>query len=134
MKGELGSCDGPLNIEGGDYLAHLKTIGEVTCSALVSLSARTDHRSGLAGAEMAAGGIRNLARQPAAADQRSPRAGLQGALTGGPFASRREPLGGLGRRRASPVGPSCGVASGKRKAKAVKSGSFSTSAVQIEPH
>ncbi len=58
---------------------------------------------------------------------------LQGSLSGGPFEAGAS-LTAASVSESFAGGPSCGIASGRHKAKAVKSGSFSTSPVRIEPH
>ena len=57
--------------------------------------------------------------------------GLQASLQGGPFEAGAT-LSAATLSESFTGGPGCGVATGKRKAKAVKKGTFSTSAVEIE--
>ena len=131
VKGELGGCDGPLDIEGGRYAAHLKTIGQVTCSALQSLSAEPTTEASLVLVKWlpSESGVSHGSLSVPITEVFGE--GLQGSLSGGPFTS---PAGvsAASLTESFNGGPSCGVPSGKRKAKAVKSGTFSTSAVQIE--
>ena len=132
VKGELGSCDGPLEIEAASYVAHLKTIGEVTCSTLTSLSAEPTTEAVSLAVKWQPGGSGTSHGSLLLPITEVFGEGLQGTLAGGPFASG----GGLSAASLSESftgGPTCGMASGKKKAKAVKSGSFSTSAVLLEP-
>jgi len=132
VKGELGSCDGTLDVEGGRYLAHMKTIGEVTCSALQSLSAEPTTEASLLLVKWlpASAGTPLGSLQLPVTEAFGER--LQGSLTGGPF-----PAGGgltaVSLSESFTGGPGCGAAAGKKRARAVKSGTFSTAAVQLEP-
>ncbi|HTQ68331.1 MAG TPA: fibronectin type III domain-containing protein [Solirubrobacteraceae bacterium] len=132
VKGELGSCDGPLNLEGARYTARLKTIGEVTCSALVSLSAEPTTESVFAVVKwlpfetgMAHGSLVLPITEVFGE-------GLRGTLSGGPFESAAS-VSASSVAESFTGGPTCGTTTGKRKAKAVKNGSFSTSPVLLEP-
>jgi hypothetical protein len=132
VKGELGSCDGPLAIEAAKYVAHLKTIGEVTCSALAGLSAEptTEPVSLVVKWQPGESGTSHGSLLLPITEVFGE--GLQGTLNGGPFVSGAS-LSAAAVSESFTGGPTCGMASGKQKAKAVKSGSFSTSAVLLEP-
>jgi hypothetical protein len=60
----------------------------------------------------------------------APLTGLSGTLDGGPFSSPT-PIAASSVTESFTGGPSCGVAEGKKKAKAVKTGEFSTTEVEL---
>ncbi|HUH81417.1 MAG TPA: fibronectin type III domain-containing protein [Solirubrobacteraceae bacterium] len=130
VKGELGSCDGPLNIEGAKYVAHLKTVGEVTCSVLTSLSTEPTTESvqlavkWLPAESGTSHGSLLLPITEVFGE------GLGGTLSGGPFEAGAS-LSAASVSESFAGGPTCGIASGKKKAKAVKSGTFSTSPLML---
>ena len=132
VKGRLGSCGGPLNIEGATYVAHLKTIGEVTCSALASLSAEptTETVSMVVKWRPTESGTSHGSLSMPITEAGGE--GLQASLQGGPFEAGAT-VSAASLSESFIGGPTCGIPSGKHKAKAVKAGSFSTSAVQVEP-
>ncbi len=131
VKGQLGSCDGPLNLEGATYLAHLKTIGEVTCSTLSSLSAEPTTESVwmLAKWLPVESGISHGSLSIPITE--APGEELQASLQGGPFAAGAT-LSAASLSESFSGASGCGMAVGRHKPKAVKSGVFSTSAVEIE--
>ena len=130
VTGELGGCEGPLGVESGTYVERLKTSEEVTCSVLrstslapitapVSLTVKwTPNEEGTSTGSL----LLPLS-------EASP-ASLTGTLEGGPFAGPASVV-------ATAVGESftggstCGQALGKKKAKPVKAGAFSTSEVEF---
>jgi hypothetical protein len=130
VKGELKACSGPLAFESGKYVDHLRTTEEVACSVLASTSAEpTTAAVSLSvkwspGAEGTSKGSLILPLSEVALT------GLTGTLEGGPFATAAS-------AKAATVAESfsgastCGQAVGKKKAKAVKSGTFSTSEVEF---
>jgi hypothetical protein len=130
IKGALSGCEGPTDVTGATYVAHLKTTEEVTCSVLssastepttapLSLSVKWSPKE----AGISKGGLIMPLSESALT-------GLGGTIEGGPFA---KPLSLF----ASSVSesftgaPSCGIPPKKGKAKPVKSGSFSTTQVEI---
>jgi hypothetical protein len=130
IKGALGECDGPSGVESATYVAHLKTTEEVTCAALqsfaaepttvpVSLSVKwTPHELG------ASHGTWVVPVTEASA------VALTGTVEGGPFAAPAPIVGGQIYETFT-GGSTCGLAEGKRKAKPVKNGSFTGTAVEI---
>jgi hypothetical protein len=130
VKGELTGCDGPLGIESGTYLEHLKSTEEVTCSALLSSSLEpTTAAVSLSvkwtpSEEGKSNGSLLLPLSEASFT------GLSGTLEGGPFAAPTS-VSAAAVYESFTGGSTCGQAVGKKKAKAVKSGSFSTSEVEI---
>jgi hypothetical protein len=129
ITGKLKGCDGPAEPTEGTYVAHLTTTEEVTCLALGSLSLEPTTTSvsfAVKWSPKSAGSSHGTFLMPLTEAGGS----LEGALEGGPFplpqkifaASLAESFTG---------GPTCGVAPTKGKAKPVKSGTFTTSAVEI---
>jgi hypothetical protein len=130
VKGQLGSCSGTSGVESASYVDHLKTTEEVTCSVLSSLSAEpttapvslsikwnpkelgSSHGSLVLPITEAAG------------------VALTGTLEGGPFASPTAITGGEVFESFSGAS-TCGLAEGKKKPKAVKSGTFSGTALEV---
>lgn len=130
VKGELKGCDGTAApAETAKFTDHLKTTEEVTCSALQSFAlepttapvslvvkwagkeAGTSHGSLLIPITEASG------------------ATVEGAFEGGPFGAPAALSGTLFESFSG--GPECGLAEGKKKAKAVKNGVFSGSNLKI---
>jgi len=128
VKGELGACDGSLPIEAGTYTAHLKSAEALTCSALYEgeLEAPISESLLVKWTPSESGSSTGSLALPISEYGAS----LTGTLEGGPFT---EPLGVLASYVSESFtgGPTCGVASGGKKAKAVKKGAFSTSPVEI---
>ena len=130
VKGTLKGCDGPLGIESGTYIDHLKTTEEVTCSALVSSSLEpTTSAVSLAvkWTPSEEGKSKGSLILPLAEYSLT---GLSGTLEGGPFGAPTS-ISAASVYESFTGGSTCGQAVGKKKAKAVKSGSFSTSEVEI---
>jgi hypothetical protein len=130
VKGTLKGCDGPLNFSEGTYVAHLQTTEEVTCSTLVSISAAPTTSSvslAVKWAPKEAGSSKGTLVMPLT---EVPGVALGGTLEGGPLASPLS-FSASSLSESFTGGPACGVASGKKKAKAVKSGTFASSSVQI---
>jgi len=130
VKGTLKGCDGPLSPTEGTYVAHLTTTEEVTCSTLVSVSAEPTTNSvslAVRWSPKEAGSSKGTLVMPVT---EVPGVALGGTLEGGPFASPSS-LSASSLSESFTGGPACGVASGKKKAKAVKSGTFASSSVQI---
>ena len=115
VKGELGSCDGPLNIEGGTYLAHLKTIGEVTCSTLSSLSAEPTTESVWMLAKWLPAEVGISHGSLSMPITEAPGEGLQASLQGGPFAAGAT-LSAASLSESFSGASGCGVPVGKRRA------------------
>ena len=129
LKGVLKGCGGSAPVESAKFTDHLKTTEEVTCLALQSFAleptttpvslvfkwtpkeAGTSHGSLVVPITEASGAI------------------VEGALEGGPFGSPAALSGTLFESFSG--GPSCGVAEGSKKAKAVKSGTFYGSNVEL---
>jgi hypothetical protein len=124
----MSGCAGPLGFQSGGYSAKLMTTEALTCSALSSAALEgTSSKSFSITWSEAEGVSKGSLTLPLS---EAPLTGLAGTLSGGPFASATS-------FKASSVlesfagGPSCGQPLGKHKAKAVKSGTFSTSEVQF---
>jgi hypothetical protein len=130
IKGTLGECDGSAGVESATYVDDLTTTEEVTCSALqsystepttvpVSLSFKwVPHELGTSHGTL----VVPITEASTVA--------LEGALEGGPF-SAPEPITAGAIYESFTGGATCGVAQGHKKAKAVKSGTFSGTAVEI---
>ena len=130
VKGTLKGCDGPLGFTEGTYVAHLTTTEEVTCSTLVSVSAESTTSSvslAVKWSPKEAGSSKGTLVMPLT---EMPGVALAGMLEGGPLASPLS-FSASSLSESFTGGPACGVASGKKKAKAVKSGNFASSSVQI---
>lgn len=130
IKGALKGCDGPAEPTEGTYVAHLKTTEEVTCSTLGSISAEPTTMSVslvVKWSPKAAGTSHGTLVLPVT---EVGGASLEGKLEGGPFGSPLNILGGTVYESFT-GGPTCGIAEGKKKAKAVKSGVFSGTAVEL---
>jgi hypothetical protein len=130
IKGELAGCEGPTDLTGATYVAHLKTTEEVTCSALTSASTEpttTPVSLLVKWAPKEAGTSKGGLIMPISEVALT---GVGGTIEGGPFA---KPLSLF----ASSVSESftgsssCGVPPKKGKAKAVKSGTFSSTQLEI---
>jgi hypothetical protein len=129
IKGELGECDGSAGAESATYVDHLKTTEEVTCSVLQSFSSEpttepvslsfkwVPHELGTSHGTLAV--PITEAATPA----------LAGTLEGGPFSAPEAITGEI--FESFTGGSACGVPQGKGKAKAVKNGTFSGTAVEI---
>ncbi len=131
VKGVLGGCDGPLGMESGRYVEHLRTSGEVTCSTLeeASLEPTTIPVSlSVKWSPSEEGTSKGAIVLPLSEVSLT---GLSGSLEGGPFSSPTA-VTAAGLWESYAGGSTCGQASGKKKAKPVKNGSFATSAVEIE--
>jgi hypothetical protein len=130
VKGTLKGCDGPLSFSEGTYTAHLQTTEEVTCSTLSSVSAEpttTSTSLAVKWSPTEAGKSTGTFLIPLT---EVPGETLTGTLQGGALPSPTS-FSASSLSESFTGGATCGVASGKKKAKAVKSGTFATSAVQI---
>ncbi len=132
VKGELKGCDGPQEFTEAKYVAHLTTTEEVTCSALASASleptTKSDSLVFKATPNEAGGNATGSLIMPLS--EVSAYSGLSGTLEGGPFQTPASiNAGTIGESFTG--GPTCGQAVGKKAAKPVKKGTFSTSAVEI---
>jgi len=130
IKGELKGCEGPAEPTAGTYVAHLKTTEAVTCSALASIAAEPTTTSMSLVVQWAPKGSGNSQGTLIMPVTEVPGVPLEGKLEGGPL---KEPLsitsGAVSESFTG--GPTCGVPSGKKKAKAVKKGVFSGTAVGL---
>ncbi len=130
IKGELKGCGGPLGIESGTYVDHLKTTEEVTCSALVSSSLESSTAAASLSVKWAPteeGKSKGSLILPLS---EVPLTGLSGTLEGGPFGAPTS-VSAAAVYESFTGGATCGQAVGKKQAKAVKSGSFSTGEVEF---
>jgi hypothetical protein len=129
VTGEMSGCSGPMAFTAGKYKAQLTTTEQVTCSALSSASLEgTSSRSfSIKWLPAEVGSSSGSLMLPLSEVSMT---GMTGTLSGGPFAvathikagSVAESFTGAAR---------CGLATGKHKAKPVKSGTFSTGEVEF---
>lgn len=130
VKGALKGCDGSAEFTEGTYVAHFKTTEEVTCSTLSNISSEPTTTPVSLVVKWAP---KNLASSHGAllmAVSEVPGLPLEGALEGGPLSEPLAITAGTVTESYS-GGPTCGVPSGKKPAKAVKNGVFSGSAVGL---
>lgn len=130
VKGQLKGCNGAKDVNEATYVAHLKTTEEVTCSTLTSLSAEpttTPVSLTVNWSPTEAGSSKGALVMPLTEAFGS---SLGGTLEGGPFESPAS-IFAASVYESFTGGPTCGVPSGKKKAKAVKSGSFASTEVEI---
>lgn len=126
VKGEMKGCSGPRGFESGKYVEHLKTTEEVTCSALASTSSEPTTAAVSLSLKWSPGGTSSGSLILPLSEVSL--TGLTGSLEGGPFAAPTS-VKAASVAESFTGGPTCGRASGKKKAKPVKSGTFSTSEV-----
>jgi hypothetical protein len=129
LKGQLSSCDGPAALESGSFVAHLKTTEEVTCSALESLSFAPTTEPLSAASRWAPREAGHSHGSLIVAITEAGGATLEGSLEGGPFPTPAAVAGTL--YESFSGGPSCGLPQGSKKAKPVKTGSFSASGIEL---
>ena len=130
IKGTLRECAGKLGIESGVYTEHLRSTEEMSCATLQSASLTpTTEALSLAVKWVPAeeGTSKGSLIIPIT---EAPLTGLSGTLDGGPFSSPTS-IAASSVTESFSGGPSCGVAEGKKKAKAVKTGEFSTTEVEL---
>jgi hypothetical protein len=131
VKGALKACDGGKDVTAATYVAHLKTTEAVTCSALTSISAEptTTPVSLVVKWSPTQGGTSGGTFVMPLTELYGGN-GLGGTIEGGPF---EQPLGIFASSVSESFtgGPTCGVPHGKKKAKAVKSGTFTSAPVEI---
>jgi hypothetical protein len=131
IKGTLGECEGAAPVEeSASYVDHLKTTEEVTCSTLSSLSAEpvTEGVSlTVRWAPKSAGVSHGVLLFPL---NEAGGGTLAGTFQQGPFVAL-EPISGGEVFESFTGGSTCGLAEGKKKAKAVKRGVFSGTPLEI---
>ncbi len=130
VKGRLSGCEGRAAVESAGYVDHLVTREALSCSALASLSAEPETAEvslALRWAPSAVGVSHGTLIFPLT-EAGSVR--LSGTLEAGPFAAPEPILGGTVTESFT-GGPTCGLAEGKKKPKAVKTGVFSGSELEI---
>ena len=130
IKGQFKECSGALGMESGTYTEHLKSTEEMTCSVLQSASLEPTTEAGSLSVKWAPAEAGKSTGSLIIPISETPLTGLTGTLTGGPFATPTSVKAGTVSESFT-GGPSCGVAEGKKKAKAVKTGTFSTSEVEF---
>ncbi|MHB8241540.1 MAG: fibronectin type III domain-containing protein [Solirubrobacteraceae bacterium] len=128
VKGQFSGCGGPLGFESATFVDHLKTTEEVTCSVLASASSEpTTAAVSLAVKWNEGGSSKGSLLMPLSEVAAT---GLSGTLEHGPFATPTT-------IQTASIGESftgsatCGQASGKKAAKLVKAGVFSTGEVEF---
>jgi hypothetical protein len=128
VKGEMKGCSGPLGFESGKYVDHLKTTEEVTCSVLASSSLEPITAAVSLSVKWSPNEKGTSIGSLILPISEVSMTGLTGTLQGGPFATPTS-VKAASVGESFTGGPTCGQASGKKKAKPVKSGVFSTSEV-----
>jgi Fibronectin type III domain len=131
VKGTLKECGGQADVEEATYVAHLKTSEEVTCSALQSASEEpTTTPTSLVVKWTPHEEFGNSTGQLVLPLTETAYGSLSGTIEAGPF---KEPLSisAASVWESFTGGGTCGVPVGKKKAKAVKSGTFTTSPLEI---
>jgi hypothetical protein len=131
VKGRLSQCDGKAGVESATYVAHLKTIGEVTCAALSSFSTEPTTEAVSLSVKWAPQELGASHGSLVLPVTEASSAALTGTLEGGPFGGP-QPITGGEVFEAFTGGPECGIPQGKKKAKAVKNGTFSGTALEVE--
>lgn len=132
IKGELSGCEGPTDISAGTYVAHLKSSEEVTCAALSSASTEpttTPVSLVVKWSPKELGSSKGTLVMPLS---EVALAGLGGTLQGGPF-EKPMSLFASSVTESFTGSSSCGVPAKKGKPKPVKSGTFSSTQVEIGP-
>ena len=130
IKGRFSECGGASGMESATYTEHLRSTEEMTCSALqsASLEATAEVLSlSLKWAPAELGKSKGSLLIPIS---EVPMTGLSGTLEGGPF-STPTAISASSVSESFTGGPSCGLSEGRKKAKAVKRGTFSTGAVEF---
>ncbi len=130
VKGTLTNCEGKTGVESASYVDHLKTIGEVTCSVLSSLSAEPTTEAvslSVKWAPKEEGSSHGSLVFPLT---ETGSVAVTGTLEGGPFSAPAAVTGGEVLESFT-GGSTCGLVEGKKKAKAVKSGTFSGTPLEI---
>jgi len=130
IKGTFGECGGALGMESGAYTEHLRSTEEMTCSVLQSASLEPTVEAGSLSVKWAPTEEGKSTGSLVIPITEAPLTGLTGTLEGGPFAAPT-PVRAATVSESFTGGPTCGQAEGKKKAKAVKSGTFSTSEVEF---
>ncbi len=130
IKGTLGGCAGTSGVESATYVDHLTTTEEVTCSVLASLSAEPTTAPVSLSVKWAPHELGTSHGALVVPLTEASSVALSGSLEGGPFATPAPITGGeLWETFAG--GSTCGLAEGSRKARPVKKGFFSGTAVEI---
>lgn len=130
VKGELSGCEGPAGLEAGTYVDHLKTTEEVTCSTLTSISSEPTTApvslsvKWLPKEEVTSKGTLLLPLSETGLGE------MAGLVQGGPFSSPTS-VQAASVWESFAGAAACGVPVGKKAAKPVKSGTFSTSEVEF---
>lgn len=127
VRGTLSECEG--GPEGATYTAKFTTTGPVSCALLTGAEEVTQSTAALSVKWLPAeeGSSKGTLRFPLGEGSL---AGLSGALQGGPFAAETS-LTSASTFESFAGGSTCGEPVGKKAAKPVKSGTFSTSAVEF---
>jgi len=130
VKGSFSGCEGPYGVESASYADHLKTTEEVTCSTLSSASAEPTTAPVSLSVKWAPSEEGNSKGSLLLPLSEVATQGLSGTLEKGPFAAPTVVQSG-------PIAESftgaaaCGLPSGKKAAKPVKSGFFATGEVEF---
>jgi hypothetical protein len=130
VKGELKGCNGPLDLESGSYVDHLKTTEEVTCATLASSSLEPTTTTASLSVKWVPTEAGNSTGSLVLPISEVSLTGLSGMFEGGPFSTPTS-VSAASVYETFTGGPTCGQAVGKKKAKPVKSGSFSTGEIEF---
>jgi len=130
VKGSLSGCAGSLAATAAKFTAHLTSTEEVTCATLAGVFAEPNTSSVSLAVKWSPGGAGNSTGSLVLPLSEAASEGFGGALEGGPLQAPA-PFAAANIAESFTGGPSCGVPAANGKAKAVKSGTFATSAVDI---
>jgi hypothetical protein len=122
IKGTLSGCTGA-TVTGGTYVAHLKTTNPVSCAALASAGEAATGSIVIKWSPKGQGNSNGTFSMPLTAVAG---VSISGTLAGGPF-----PTSSISGTVSQSFAGTCGGGKGKKKAKKVKDGTFSGSAVGI---
>lgn len=130
VKGEFSECDGPLGFESAKFVDRLTTTDEVTCSALASASAEPTTQQVSLSVKWLPHEVGSSTGSLSLPVSEVAASGLTGTLEHGPFsAPAAVHTAWVAESFAGAAG--CGQASGKKAAKPVKAGAFSTGEVEF---
>ena len=130
VKGTLTGCAGSLAATGAKLTGHLTTTEAVTCATLATVFAEPQTASVSLAVKWTPGGSGSSTGSLVLPLSEAAFEGFGGTLEGGPLQAPVA-FGAASIVESFTGGPGCGVPAGNEKVKAVKKGTFSTSAVEI---
>jgi len=130
VTGELGGCEGPLGFESATYVERLKTTEEVTCSVLTNTSIAPNTAAVSLTVKWSPSEEGTSTGSLILPLSEVSLTGLTGTLEGGPFASPAS-VTAASVWESFTGGSTCGQTVGKKKAKPVKAGAYTTSEVEF---